>query len=185
VPKRSDDYLEARRRQILDGARRAFAAHGYDGATVVRLEEEIGLSRGAIHNYFSSKWELFFELARRDFERIADVWLEQGHEGVVRAMAAESSEWIGVYTELARLIRTRPELREQWNTRAPELERRIEARLADQQRAGELRDDVTAEQIAGFLTVVVDGLALHKSFGFDDDVEALLRLVRSALAPPA
>jgi ubiquinone biosynthesis protein COQ9 len=46
VPKVSDEHLEARREEILEGALRAFARYGYEGATVVRLEEEIGLSRG-------------------------------------------------------------------------------------------------------------------------------------------
>ena len=44
MPKVSQEHLEARREQILDGARRAFAGHGYEGTTVTVLEEEIGLS---------------------------------------------------------------------------------------------------------------------------------------------
>ena len=51
-------------RQILDGARRAFAEHGYEGATVAGLEREIGLSRGAIFSYFPTKLDLFVALAR-------------------------------------------------------------------------------------------------------------------------
>ena len=34
MPKVTQEHLDARRAQILDGARRAFAEHGYDGATV-------------------------------------------------------------------------------------------------------------------------------------------------------
>lgn len=46
MPRVSEDHLAARRRQILDGARRCFAAYGYDQATVRRLEQTVGLSRG-------------------------------------------------------------------------------------------------------------------------------------------
>ena len=63
MPKVSAEHKERRREQILDGARRCFARHGYEGATVARLEQEIGLSRGAIFNYFPSKDALFIELA--------------------------------------------------------------------------------------------------------------------------
>jgi len=63
VPKVSQEHLEARRAEILDGARRAFAEYGYDGATVARLEQATGLSRGAIFHYFSDKKELFVALA--------------------------------------------------------------------------------------------------------------------------
>jgi TetR/AcrR family transcriptional regulator, transcriptional repressor of aconitase len=43
MPKVSEEHLQARREEILDGARRTFARHGYEGATVALLEEEIGL----------------------------------------------------------------------------------------------------------------------------------------------
>lgn len=185
MPKRSDEYLEARRRQILDGARRAFARHGYEGATVTRLEEEIGLSRGAIHNYFGSKWELFYALAQEDQSRAAELWLEQGYDAVLRHIAEQSPDWLGVYVELARQFRSRPELAEQWEQRNPDVNRRLEERLRELRRSGELRKDVTLDEIATFLTVILDGIAFRKSSGVDDDVEGLLRLVRSALAPRA
>jgi hypothetical protein len=77
-------WREALHEQILAGARRCFAEHGYEGATVVRLEREIGLSRGAIFNYFPSKEDLFIELAVRDSARLSEVWIEEGLDGVVR-----------------------------------------------------------------------------------------------------
>ncbi len=55
MPKVSEDHLAARRSQILDGARQCFAQYGYDGATVRRLEETTGLSRGAIFHHFKDK----------------------------------------------------------------------------------------------------------------------------------
>ena len=71
MPKVSAERLEARRQQILDGARAAFARHGYEGATVRVLEEEIGLSRGAIFHHFIDKPALFLALARQDGESLA------------------------------------------------------------------------------------------------------------------
>ncbi|BBZ52985.1 hypothetical protein MHEI_47020 [Mycobacterium heidelbergense] len=59
MPKVSEDHLAARRRQILDGARRCFAEYGYDKATVRRLEQTIGMSRGAIFHHFRDKDALF------------------------------------------------------------------------------------------------------------------------------
>ena len=77
MPKVREDHLAARRRQILDGARRCFAEYGYDGATVRRLEETTGLSRGAIFHHFKDKDALFLALAREDAERMADVARER------------------------------------------------------------------------------------------------------------
>jgi AcrR family transcriptional regulator len=185
VPKRSPEYREARRRDILDGARRVFAAHGYEGATVVRLEEEIGLSRGAIHNYFPSKWDLFYALAVEDQSRATRLWLDEGYEAVVRHLVEQSPDWLGVYLELARQFRTHPELREQWDRRNPELNERLEARIAVAQAEGEIRDDASSDDVGTFLSVILDGLALRTGFGVRDDVDGLLRLVDSALAPRA
>ena len=50
------------REQILDGARRAFAAGGYLGASVPDIAAAAGVSVGLIYRYFASKQELFLEL---------------------------------------------------------------------------------------------------------------------------
>ena len=76
MPKVTQEHLDARRAEILDGARRAFAEHGYDGATVARLEEATGLSRGAIFHYFENKNDLFVELAMEMNTRFGDILLE-------------------------------------------------------------------------------------------------------------
>ena len=101
MPKVSDAQRAERRRQILDGARRAFARYGYEGATVARLEREIGLSRGAIFNYFPNKWAIFYALAEEDQERgIRALARATGSRAVLRQMADEAPEWLGVYFEL-------------------------------------------------------------------------------------
>ncbi|MET0189647.1 MAG: helix-turn-helix domain-containing protein [Pseudonocardia sediminis] len=86
MPRVSTDQLAARRRQILDGARRCFADHGYEGATVRRLETSTGLSRGAIFHYFRDKEALFLALAEEDARRMADVVAEQGLVQVMREL---------------------------------------------------------------------------------------------------
>ena len=87
MPKVSEEHLQARRDQILEGARRAFARHGYEGTTVSLLEQEIGLSRGAIFNYFPDKWALFFELAVRDQYRLTTLLMEEGFDATIRHLA--------------------------------------------------------------------------------------------------
>src|SRR5437660_12513010 len=78
MPRVSQDHLDARRRQILDGSRSCFARYGYEGATVRRLEEATGLSRGAIFHHFRDKESLFLALAEDDARRRAAVGAEQG-----------------------------------------------------------------------------------------------------------
>ncbi len=183
MPKVSDAHRAERRRQILDGARGAFAEFGYEGATVARLEAATGLSRGAIFNYFPDKWSIFYALASEDYDRMGRLWLEEGYGSVLRRAASEDPEWIGVYFELLRKLRTNPELRAQWSERSPELNEQLRERVADLQRSSELRQDVPAEQLGQFMGLLLDGIAVQISAGYPVDVESVLRLVSAAIAP--
>jgi AcrR family transcriptional regulator len=183
VPKVSQEHLDARRRQILDGARRVFSRHGFEGATIARLEAEVGLSRGAIFNYYATKWEIFYALAQEDQQRAGELWLEEGFGPLLRWVLDQSPDWIGVYLELHRMLRTNPALREQWSARVPDLDQRLKERLEEQQRNGELRGDLDAEQIGRFMGVIVDGLVLNVATGATYDEEALLKLVIGAIGP--
>ena len=183
MPKRSEAHLQARRQQILDGARRTFAQYGYEGATVAKLEEEIGLSRGAIFNYYPSKLELFVALSTQDEARIFETWVADGFEGVLRVIAEENPDWLGVYLENGRRLRTDEEFRERWKSRNPEGEQRAHEYLERLQAEGKIRDDLPFEEIGKFFGLVVDGVALHVSMGFPVDVEPVLALVRDAIAP--
>ena len=186
MPKLSEGAKAARREQILAGARRVFAAHGYEGATVVRLEREIGLSRGAIFNWFPSKDDLFLALAERDADRFGGLWADEGLEAVIRAFVGEDPEWLGAYLEVGRRLRTDPAFHARWEQRAPEAEERIKQRLEAALAAGEVRDDVPLQSVGRFVGMVLDGLALRLAAGFPaPEAAEILTLLESAIAAPA
>src|SRR4029078_2576661 len=106
MPKVSHEHVEARRAQILEGARRCFARWGYEGATVPRLEREIGLSHRAIFNYFRSKLDLFVALAVEDHRRFHRLYGELGFAGLARHIAEADPAGLSVYLELHRRLYT-------------------------------------------------------------------------------
>ncbi|MGX9215096.1 TetR/AcrR family transcriptional regulator [Mycobacteroides abscessus subsp. abscessus] len=177
MPRVSEDHLAARRRQILDGARRCFAEYGYDGATVRRLEHTIGMSRGAIFHHFRDKDTLFFALAREDAERMANVASREGLVQVMRDMLADPSQfdWLATRLEIARKLRNDPEFRRGWNQRSEELNTATLARLQRQKKAGRLREDVPSEVILGYLDLVLDGLVARLVAG--ESTESLSRVL--------
>jgi AcrR family transcriptional regulator len=67
----------AKRRDILDGARRVFRARGFDGASMGEIAKAAGVSKGTLYVYFDSKETLFKTLItvdRRDAaERLFDL----------------------------------------------------------------------------------------------------------------
>ena len=181
MPKVSEEHAQARREQILEGARRAFARHGYEGATVAKLEEEIGLSRGAIFNYFAGKWALFVALAAEDQNRFTEALEQDGIDGLIRSLSLESPDWLAVYFELARRLRTNPELMTELQERNPAASRRGDELLAALRDEGRLRGDVDLETTIVFVNVVANGLALAVSLGLEVDVDGVLRLLHRGI----
>jgi AcrR family transcriptional regulator len=53
----------AKRRQILDGARKVFLAHGFDAASMGEIARKAGVSKGTLYVYFESKERLFEAIA--------------------------------------------------------------------------------------------------------------------------
>jgi AcrR family transcriptional regulator len=184
VPKVTQEHLDARRKEILDGARSAFAEHGYEGATVAKLEEATGLSRGAIFHYFENKNDLFVELAIEMNTRFGDILLERGLDEAFRALTQENPEWLAVLIETESRMRHDEDFVRRLEAKAADASPRIQQWFEQQQAAGKLRDDVSWKEIGRFTTSLLNGLALRVAGGDPFDLEAMLRLLDDAIAPP-
>jgi TetR/AcrR family transcriptional regulator, transcriptional repressor of aconitase len=182
VPKVSAEHLEARRAQILDGARRAFSTYGYDGATVARLEEETGLSRGAIFHYYAGKLELFIALARNLSTRYVDLIVDRGLDNAVRAMANEDPDLLGVLMEVQGRLRHDEEFQRRMSEDAGNRDRMV-VWFTERQRDGTFRDDVDLMHLGRFATLVINGLALRVAGGDELEIEPIIRLLHDALGP--
>ncbi|GAA4537763.1 helix-turn-helix domain-containing protein [Pseudonocardia xishanensis] len=192
MPRVSTDQLAARRQHILDGARRCFAAYGYEGATVRRLEQSTGLSRGAIFHYFRDKDALFLALAEQDARRMADVVAEQGLVQVMRDLldtarkdgdgSGDESSWLGTRLEVSRRLRTDPEFRGRWQQHSAELTAATRERLDRLAATGALRDDVPAAVLAQYLELVLEGLVSHLAMGLPADaLDGVLDVVEQSV----
>ena len=182
MPKISEERKAERREQILDGAQRAFARYGFEGATVRRLEEETGLSRGAIFNYFESKDDLFLQLCRRDGERMSALFVEGGVAAVLKAMLEVDPAWYGVYLELTRRVRTDERFRSRLEEQTEDIRPVNRARIEQAQRDGEFRSDLEPREIGVFLNLVLNGIAVQRVEGEDPlPSELVLRLVDDAV----
>jgi AcrR family transcriptional regulator len=53
----------AKRRQIMDGAREVFLAQGFDAASMGEIARKAGVSKGTLYVYFDSKEKLFEAMA--------------------------------------------------------------------------------------------------------------------------
>jgi len=182
MPKVSEEHKTRRREEILEAAQRVFARHGFEGATVTRLEEETGLSRGAIFSYFENKDDLFVAVVARSSGRLTEIWLEHGFRALVEEIAHEDPDWLAVQLEAARRVRTDPHIRE--------LVAKLEEKAAEtrperlERLEPSVRADLPIEDVARFLALVANGLAFLRVTGDPlPDLDVLTQLVESGAGP--
>ncbi|MFF4855465.1 TetR/AcrR family transcriptional regulator [Streptomyces rubiginosohelvolus] len=72
----SQEHLDARRRQILDGAARCFARNGFHGTSMQDVLKEVGLSAGAVYRYFAGKEDIIAAITEETFAVIRGAFEE-------------------------------------------------------------------------------------------------------------
>lgn len=94
VAPRPDEAAEdnAKRRQILDGARRVFLSDGFDGASMNDIARTAGVSKGTLYVYFDSKEALFEALIRTERREQAERYL---------ALCEDETDVASVLTQVA------------------------------------------------------------------------------------
>lgn len=142
----------ARRAEILDAAERIFVEHGYEGATIRKIAEAVGLSSTALYMHFADKGEILHEICRQAFETLIDrnrfqLAQAMSPEAKLRLMLEDYVRFGFEQPNAYRLIYlTRPQEADAARTAAEEiggeLYRAFEAVVAEAHAAGRLRGEV-------------------------------------------
>lgn len=142
----------ARRAEILDAAERIFVEHGYEGATIRKIAEAVGLSSTALYIHFADKGEILHEICRQAFETLIDrnriqVAQAMPPEAKLRLMLEDYVRFGFEQPNAYRLIYlTRPQEADAARTAAEEiggeLYRSFEAVVAEAHAAGRLKGEV-------------------------------------------
>ncbi|MFJ5265347.1 TetR/AcrR family transcriptional regulator [Streptomyces sp. NPDC088387] len=70
----SQEHLDARRRQILEGAGICFARNGFHATSMQDVLKEVDLSAGAVYRYFSGKDELIGAIVADVLENVLGLY---------------------------------------------------------------------------------------------------------------
>lgn len=81
MPRVTEQHLTARRRQILDAARRCFERSGFHRTSMQHILTESGLSAGAVYRYFTGKDAIMMAIATETLDEVL--------AGVTPTMAAD------------------------------------------------------------------------------------------------
>ncbi len=198
---RFDKLPLERRLRILETAAQEVGKHGYQGTSLNRILETVGISKGAAYYYFEDKSDLlatvveyFLEASRPPEEEAPaerdEFWprLEQRYRQ--QFLQLQSTPWM---RGLARAVWRMPaEMRE--GPLAPvygELERRLRADLEHGQQVGAVRGELPLELICDLYLAIdqateqwlLANLDLLDEQGMAEHATTLVELLKRALAP--
>jgi AcrR family transcriptional regulator len=190
MPKVSQEYLEARRGEILEAAIVCFSREGFHRTTMAEIVKESGVSPGAIYNYFESKEEIIEAIAeeRRGVEEKLIAEATQAAT-VVEALRRLRDAFFGDLKNPKERLRRRLSIQlwaeAQRNPKVLKLVRRsfegplamLSGILSEAQRRGEISGKVDAEATARFLIGAFYGLVLQVEWDGGVSVEGQIRLL--------
>ncbi|MEU1168230.1 helix-turn-helix domain-containing protein, partial [Streptomyces sp. NPDC005921] len=96
MPKVTQQHMDARRKQILDAARRCFLRDGFHSTSMQDLFAEAQLSAGAVYRYFTSKDEMILAIAEDNMRDVLDITLAVAANQQGRSMGEVMAELLDV-----------------------------------------------------------------------------------------
>jgi AcrR family transcriptional regulator len=187
---------EARRLVIIDAALTVFAERGYDGATTAAICRQAGIGSGTFFHYFPTKLDLLLAILTLGIQEVREAGavfagrtdplgvlldiVRQGADdaadprmpGFVRAVGGVMHQ-PDVAAKLAEDAQAQRDLLRPWVEKA--------------QRAGEIRTDLTSDQITSWLYLLTDGflgrIADEENFTAEGEKATLVDTARRFLEP--
>jgi len=162
-PPAAADDDNAKRRQIVEGARAVFLARGFDAASMGDIAKAAGVSKGTLYVYFEDKEELFAAIVQQECSHHAEgvfpldtsdgdvesVLTQLGIESVKRLCRPEKASSLRIVIAIAERM---PEIGKTFYETGPAFGiKRLAAYLETQVQAGTLAIDDCEVAAAQFL----------------------------------
>jgi AcrR family transcriptional regulator len=189
MPKVLPEYLETRRREILDAAAACFARRGFHQSTMQDICDEASLSPGAVYRYFRSKEEIIEAMCERNLvengeqvrEAVDTASTQQAFDELTRIFLLGVQDHEGCALSLQLMAEApRNEIILQSVRRGRQEVRNL---LADFVRAaqarGEFNPALDAESVAHVMCSLYVGLILQLQAEPDIDLLSYARVVQS------
>ena len=204
--RREHQKLETRDLLVETGLRE-FAAHGLDVPSIRGICARAGLTRGAFYIHFRDREDFFLAVMER---ALRDVAAELPRRGALAGSVAEMLERASrIFEELSRRAEARhtaagehqaaralrfhqllaasdrsAAVRARFRSILDDARARLAKVFSEAQATGELRDDLSADDLASHFVTQVLGVLAASSAGIPLEAERTVRLVAAVLTPP-
>ncbi len=192
MPKVTQEYLDARREQILDAARRCFLRDGFHATSMQDLFAEAGLSSGAVYRYFPSKDDLIIAIAAENMQDVVAMIHTVASQRPARSVGAVMADVLTIVRAkheqnglggLAVLVWAEALRNRSLADQFTDLLEQMRADVADvvrvHQTSGHLPTDTTPEAVATVLMSIVPGYIVQLALLGGDAVEGVIDAVRA------
>lgn len=190
MPRLSQRYRDARRRQILEAARHCFARNGFQATSMQDILAEAGLSAGSVYSHFTGKHAIIIAITDEVAEQITSslntAFARQQPPGLDEALGHMLSTLeqadvaplaVTVWAEAAR----DPELGQRLSARYSRLRDQMTALVRHCQHQGTIDPHAPAEDVAEVLTALVPAFLSQQALGAGIDAAAFSRGLRALL----
>jgi AcrR family transcriptional regulator len=192
------EHLEARRRQILDAARRCFIRNGFHATSMQDVLTEAALSAGAVYRYFESKDDIIAAIAAEALAEVASAF--EAHDttgppdldnivdlvlGVERPPLSGSRESAQLLVQVWSEALRSPSLSAKLKEVMAQASGVVGALVAQHQQRGLLPADVPAEHVADVLIALIDGFLVRRAVYGHADSAAFRNGMRALMSVPA
>lgn len=178
MPKVVPEYKEQAKKRFIEQALKTFSEKGYHLTRIADIAADIGVSKGAIYQYFDSKEQLFIEAIKYHGERRSRVLSSYLDSGSFRSISTGEffddmlelrMSSLQLSVDIVREIERNDALRDMlagvtggWGKGLMEMINEMKSR-------GEIRDDVDASSLLGGILALRDGLYNHIMMGMGRD----------------
>ncbi|MER6438364.1 MULTISPECIES: TetR/AcrR family transcriptional regulator [unclassified Streptomyces] len=192
MPKVTQEYMDARRAQILDAARRCFLRDGFHQTSMQDLFAESGLSAGVVYRHFASKNEMITAIVEENMHDVLAMVNSVARDRpgsslgdlmadvleIVRTKTAEQN--IAGLSVLAWSESLRnPSLAEQFDVLMTRLRSALTDVVRENQQSGSLARTVSPESVAATLVCVLPGYILQLAMGDAKTIEGVSDALRA------
>ena len=173
-PRVTQRYKDEKRAAILAGALECFVSKGFQATTIDDIVKHLGISKGALYGYFSSKEEMYIQMANKRMDEMVSSLGARFKDmpSAVDRIAylfsrikvqplQELRKWMSFHMEFMLYASRHPELVELHNRYMDKAIALFRDVIRDGQQSGEFREELDAASASFLFWSVRDGLAFH------------------------
>jgi AcrR family transcriptional regulator len=177
MPKVVPEYKEIAKSKIIQAARQVFAKKGYHEAPMDDVAKEVGVSKGALYSYFTSKEDLLKEISLQSHQTLRNILsetskcnsLEDAIEQVYTTITEKYKGNLQTHLEIISLASHDVKIRDTVFQEYQKDIEAIEAFVEEKKKKGVIRTDVDARLSAELFTSLYLGTLAKLLMGYPNE----------------